>query len=101
MPKPNYKYKCWFQKTGSFSGKYRLQVFEPGKNKEYLYVQNWNFENPAKMLEFIQSYFPDIEAADWESAGYLTAINVALTRACKIIDFSHITLKKSVKCSSS
>lgn len=87
MADPNYKYKCWFQKAGPLSGKYRLQVFEPGQHKEYLYLMQWNFESPKEIYTFLRDYFPSVQRADWSSTSKnIVDINAELSSGGKVVD---------------
>jgi hypothetical protein len=83
---PNYKYRCWFQPEGPFSGKYRLQVFEVGKHTQYLYLQNWSFDKPEELVVFMQNYYPRIQSADWTSAKNFVDINRYMKNARKPVN---------------
>ncbi len=75
MAKPNYKYRYWVEKTGDFSGKYRLQIFEPGDRTQYLYVLNLHFDTSEEMFGFLKDYFPSIQHVDCDSVRKVTDIN--------------------------
>jgi hypothetical protein len=88
MEKPNYKYRCWFQQQGHFCGKYKLQVFESGEDTKYLYLMQWNFENPKEIFHFLKSYFPGIQHSDWDSTSNVIGINAERDSDHKVVEMS-------------
>lgn len=64
MAQPTYQHKFWLQDSGPHSGKYRLQVFEPDKRKDFIYLMQWNFERVEELLALLGEFFPESQPAD-------------------------------------